>query len=118
MDREYMSRLVQVAAFTLVMIAVCQELEKPAEERKWHGKAAGLVPYDFRMPTLGKLWDACWNPYETRVFTPTVFGIGWTVNFYALLENLGLAGEGDVSEKSFLMPSKSIKEVLESTQQG
>lgn len=117
MDRkECASRLFQVAALTLTLIAVCQELEKPAEERKWHGKVVGFVPYDFRLPTIERLKESFWNPYGSRLLTPSVFGLGWGINFYALLENLGLIGQRDVSEQGFLMPSKSIKDVLRGTQ--
>lgn len=31
-----------------------------------------------------------WNPDDTRVFPPTNFGLGWDVNFHAVLRNLGL----------------------------
>ena len=112
MDSKWITRIIQVTVFTLALAAVCQELEKPKEERKWHGKVAGLVPYDFRIPTIEKLKDAYWNPYETGVFTPRVFGIGWGINFYDVLENLGIMGEEDGSEEDFLMPTPSIKEVL------
>jgi hypothetical protein len=98
--------------FTLTLVAVLQELEKPEEERKWHGKVAGIVPYDFRIPTMERLKESCWNPYESRIFTPRPFGIGWAINLYALLENLGFIKKADVSEESFLMPTPSIKEVL------
>ncbi len=100
---------------TLALAAICQELEKPEEERKWHGKIAGFIPYDFRIPTRKRLKEAYWNPMERRVFTPEVFGIGWAINFYRLLENIGVI-EQDVSEESFLMPTESIKKVLEQAQ--
>jgi len=112
MDREWFSRILQAAVIALTLAAICQELEKPKEERKWHGKVAGIFPYDFRMPTIEKLKEAYWNPYKSRVLNPAVFGIGWAINFYALLENLRVIGQADVSEESFLMPTPSIKEVL------
>ncbi|GAI16495.1 unnamed protein product, partial [marine sediment metagenome] len=46
------------------------------------------------------------------ILSPEVFGIGWAINFYALLERLRLIGQ-EISEEDFLMPTKSIKEVLE-----
>ena len=46
-----------------------------------------------------------------------VFGIGWTVNLYALLENLGIIKPG-ASEENFLMPNKSIKEILKPVLEG
>ena len=51
MSREWFIRLVQTAVITITLAAVCQELEKPKEERQWHGKV-GLIPYDFRLPTM------------------------------------------------------------------
>ena len=112
MDREWFSRIVQAAVIALTLAAICQELEKPKEERKWHGKIAGIFPYDFRIPTIERFKEAYWNPYESRVLTSRAFGIGWAINFYALLERLRLIGQADVSEESFLMPTQSIKEVL------
>ena len=111
MNTKWFSRLIQVTVMALAMAAVCQELEKPKEERKWHGTIAGFVPYDFRIPTIEKFKEAYWNPYESRIFSPEVFGIGWAINFYALLERLRLIGQ-DVSEEDFLMPSERIKDLL------
>ena len=116
MDRECVNRVIQVAAFTLALFAVCQEMEKPREERKWYGTVAGIVPYEFRKPTVERLKDSYWNPYETRIFTPAVFGLGWAVNFYSLLENLGFFEPPDVSEESFLMPSQTMREILKQMQ--
>jgi hypothetical protein len=112
MNSQILVRLLQVAAISFALIAVCQEMEKPKERRGWHGRAAGIVPYDFRLPTLDRLKDSYWNPYESRVFTPTVLGLGWAVNFYSLLENLRFLHQPDVSEESFLMPGEHMKEIL------
>ncbi|MFC1861915.1 hypothetical protein ACFLT4_01310 [Chloroflexota bacterium] len=112
MNSKWLGRILQATAITLALAAVCQELAQPREERKWHGKVAGFMPYDFRLPTLEKLRGAYWNPCESRIFTPDVFGIGWAINFYALLESLRAIAQGDVSEESFLMPTKSMKDVL------
>ena len=111
MNGKWFKRLIQVTAMALTMAAICQELEKPKEERKWHGVIAGFVPYDFRVPTFEKFKEAYWNPYESRTFSPEVFGVGWAINFYALLERLRLIGQA-VSEEDFLMPGKHMKEVL------
>jgi hypothetical protein len=70
----------------LVGAAVATELLKPADERTWEGKIAGLVPYDLRRPTLARARERLWNPADHRVFVPTVFGVGWTVNFGRLLK--------------------------------
>jgi hypothetical protein len=111
MSTRWFTRLVQAAAITLTLVAICQELEKPKEERKWHGTVAGFIPYDFRRPTLEKFRDAYWNPYESRIFTPEVFGLGWAINFYALLERLKLIGQS-ASEEDYLMPGEHMREVL------
>ncbi len=108
-------QMIQATLIAIVLAAICQELEKPAEERKWHGKIGGFIPYDFRMPTKDRMKEAYWNPLERRVFTPEVFGVGWAINFYRLLENIGVIRQ-DVSEESFLMPTKSIREVMEQAQ--
>jgi hypothetical protein len=62
-------RFVMGISMGLVAAAVYQELQKPPEERTWHGRVARVVPYDFRMPT-------------------PVMGVGWAVNFYRLLQVL------------------------------
>ncbi|MFQ5996273.1 MAG: hypothetical protein ACE5KP_01425 [Dehalococcoidales bacterium] len=111
MNTKWFSRMLQATAITLTLAAVCQELERPKEEREWHGTIAGFIPYDFRMPTLERIKEAYWNPYESRIFSPEVFGIGWAINFYALLERLRLIGQ-DISEEDFLMPGQRMREVL------
>ncbi|MBA7615326.1 hypothetical protein ES703_22604 [subsurface metagenome] len=115
MDGKWFTRILQATAITLTLVAVFQELEKPKEERKWHGKIAGFIPYDFRIPTIERFKESCWNPYESRLFTPRVLGIGWGVNLYTLLERLRLFGETYVSEEDFLKPTKAIKELLAET---
>jgi len=112
MNRECFTRIIQTAAIALTLAAVCQELEKPKEERKWNGKVAGAIPYDFRIPTIDRLVEAFWNPYDRRIFTPQPFGIGWTINFRALLENMRVIRQADVSEESFLMPTPSMKRII------
>ncbi len=111
MNVKYLNRLLQATAITLAMIAVCQELEKPKEQRLWHGKVAGFVPYDFRRPALKRIREAYWNPYDSRIVVPRAFGIGWAINFYALLERFRLIGQ-NLSEEDFLMPGERMKEVL------
>lgn len=76
----------RLVALGLIVAAVSQELSRPKHERHWHGQVLGLVPYDFRMPTLGRIRAAYWNPDSTRVFSDKVLGVGWAVNFYRLRE--------------------------------
>jgi len=76
------TRAPNLLSLLLVGFALYQELKKPPEERVWHGKLA--VPYDFRLPTGERIRDAYWNPNDPRIFTETVFGVGWAVNLYSL----------------------------------
>jgi hypothetical protein len=112
MEKKWIARAIQATIMALTIAAILQELEKPKDKRSWHGKLANFIPYDFRIPTLERLKDSYWNRYERHIFTPEVFGVGWAINFYALLENLGVIGRKVVSEADFLMPTQSIKEML------
>ncbi|MDQ2951335.1 MAG: hypothetical protein M3R54_03635 [Chloroflexota bacterium] len=73
-------KLVRTLAWVALVGAIYQELKKQPEERTWHGRVAGTVPYDFRVPTLDKLREAYWDPENDRVFSDRVFGVGWAVN--------------------------------------
>jgi hypothetical protein len=70
--------------FTIVFgaIGVYEQLKRPPADRSWHGKALGIVPYDFRPPNPQRFLDAYWNPDDPRVFTERDFGVGWAVNFH------------------------------------
>jgi hypothetical protein len=70
-----------LVGLAVIGAAVATELRKPPEERTWHGRIAGLVPYDFRPPTFEKLQRAWWSPDEGRVFSESPFGVGWNLNF-------------------------------------
>jgi hypothetical protein len=73
-------KLVRTLAWLAFAAAIYQELRKPPEARTWNGKVAGLVPYDFRIPTIDRLREAYWNPDSDRIFSENVFGVGWAVN--------------------------------------
>jgi hypothetical protein len=75
-------RLLRVAVVGLFVAAVATELSKPEDERTWHGKVGGVVPYDFRPPTWERIRTAYWNPDSDRLFSDRVFGVGWAVNLY------------------------------------
>jgi hypothetical protein len=75
-----------LAGIALGIAAVRQELKRPSEERTWQGKVLGFVPYDLRFPpTPSRIKERWWNPDEPRLFTPHVFGVGWSVNLYRLV---------------------------------
>ena len=72
--------LVRTAVWLAFFGAIYQELKKPAEERTWHGKVVGVVPYDFRVPDLERIRQAYWDPDSDVLFTEKVIGVGWSVN--------------------------------------
>lgn len=49
----------------------------------------GGIPYDWRRPTPAVIRERFWNPADARIFTPKVFGWGWSINIPALLQRLG-----------------------------
>jgi steroid delta-isomerase-like uncharacterized protein len=85
---------------SLVGAAVAQELRKPAAERTWHGRLLGVVPYDFRPPTLARVKAALWNPRDTRIFTEHALGVGWGLNLYQVKEQLGQSLKGTAMRRT------------------
>jgi hypothetical protein len=79
-------RLVFWLTLVLAAAAVVDQLRRPPEERTWHGEVFGVVPYDFRPPSLRRFLSAWWNPDDPRVFTPRDFGVGWAVNLPRLVQ--------------------------------
>jgi len=73
-------KLIRTVAWMAFAAAIYQELRKPPDARAWNGKVAGVVPYDFRLPTLDRLREAYWDPDNEQVFSEKVFGVGWAVN--------------------------------------
>jgi hypothetical protein len=88
MDR--FRRIVKIAAFAVTVAAIVEQLRLPAAQRTWEGRVGELVPYDFRMPTLERAKSRWWNPDDSRVVVPTVFGVGWTINAARVARLLGL----------------------------
>jgi len=77
-------RFWRILSLGLLGAAVATEMKKPEAERDWHGYVGGVVPYDFRPPNVERIRLALWNPSDPRIFVPTVFGIGWAINFARL----------------------------------
>ncbi|MBI2324554.1 MAG: hypothetical protein HYY42_06200 [Chloroflexi bacterium] len=84
-------RTIRTLAWVALIAAVYQELKKPPAERTWHGKVGGLIPYDFRIPTVERVRSAYWDPTSNTVFTDRVVGVGWAVNIPALIRKLNEA---------------------------
>ena len=55
---------------------------------KSHGTFMG-VPFEFRPPTARRVKERWWNPADRRVFTPHVFGVGWSLNLHRLFRRGG-----------------------------
>lgn len=87
--------LVTLAGLTILAAAIVKELLLPQEQRTWHGDVFGAIPYDFRKPTGSRLFHTLWDPENPEVIVPTVFGVGWSVNIAALLNQVrgSVAGE-------------------------
>ena len=81
---ERFRRFVKLVAFGFVLAALIDQLRRDPEERTWEGSVAGIVPYDFRMPTLERARSRWWNTDDDRLFVPQVFGVGWTINLARL----------------------------------
>lgn len=86
-------RTIRTLAWVALTAAVYQELRKPPAERTWHGKVAGFVPYDFRVPTPERFKAAYWDPAGDTIFTDRVVGVGWAVNIPVLIRKLSGAAE-------------------------
>lgn len=82
--------LIRTAVVAAVAGAIYVELQKPREERTWHGRLLGFVPYDFRIPDLRRIREAYWNPSSPKIFTDRPLGVGWSVNIPTLLRRLGV----------------------------
>jgi hypothetical protein len=82
---------IRMLAWISVIAALYQELRKPPSERTWQGKVAGIVPYDFRVPTLERIRAAYWDPDSDTIFTDKVIGVGWAVNIPVAIRKLSEA---------------------------
>ena len=85
-----MKKLRGYISFLFMLVAAAatiQQLMRPVDERTWHGHVL-FVPYDFRPLTPARIRERWWNPEDPRLFTPHVFGVGWSLNLYRLKEML------------------------------
>lgn len=73
----------KLALVVIGVIAIVQELKKPAKKRTWHGKVGDFVPYDFRLPTAERIRSTYWNP-DGPFLPGKVFGVGWALNLGAV----------------------------------
>ena len=88
--------ILRTVTLGLAAAAIYKELQLPADKRTWHGRLFDFVPYDFRIPTPRKLITPAGIRTRATIFSEQPFGVGWTVNFGALLPTLrGLIGSGE-----------------------
>ncbi len=85
-----LTSLLKMAVFGAVIGAIYVELRKPKADRTWNGRLLGVVPYDFRLPSLESVRSAYWNPKSPKIFTPRPLGVGWAVNIPTLLRRMGV----------------------------
>ena len=78
-------RLLRLATYAFLLGAIKEELDKPEDERTWHGNVGGIVPYDFRPPTFERIKSSLWDPEDERLITPHPWGVGWTINIRRLV---------------------------------
>ncbi|MFI5274878.1 MAG: DUF5808 domain-containing protein [Ktedonobacterales bacterium] len=69
----------------LTAAAIGQELAKEPQDRTWKGTVAG-VPYNFRLNEWSNVAREYWNPQSDRVLSPHTIGVGWGINFAALIQ--------------------------------
>jgi hypothetical protein len=55
-----------------------------------HGELFGIIPYDFRVPDIRRAKRQMWDPQSTRILTPIMFGVGWSVNLGRLARIAGV----------------------------
>lgn len=81
--RSTVKDLWRLVLLVIGVIAVVQEMRKPAEERTWQGRVGDLVPYDFRKPTLERFRETYWNP-DGPILPGKAWGVGWALNIGAV----------------------------------
>jgi hypothetical protein len=69
------------------VVAIGDQLRRSPEERTWRG-TVGFIPYDFRVPNVDRVLSRVWNTDDPRIFTPQIFGVGWTINWYQVAKNV------------------------------
>jgi hypothetical protein len=91
----------------LIAAAVGQELVKGPDERTWKGRVAG-IPYNFNLPEWSSIVAEYWNPESDRIFTPRVIGMGWGINFAAVINRLQQMSQATPPETRPASPSRQI----------
>jgi hypothetical protein len=96
----------------LAAAAVGQELAKEPAERTWKGKVAG-IPYNFNLPEWSSIATEYWNPESDGIFTPHVIGMGWGINFAAIVNRLQQMSQATPPETRPAPPSRQLSSTVE-----
>ncbi len=92
-------------------LGVCDAASEDGTARP-QGRVLGL-PYDFRGASVDRIESRLWNPADPRIFTPRLFGVGWTINFGAIAVKLGMLRPDDVTDEAFdRIPVTAVRVVL------
>lgn len=76
-----------------------------------HGRLLGM-PYELRVPNSDRIASRWWNPLDSRIFVPRVFGLGWDINFGALAVLLHLVRPDDEDEPFAAVPEPVVNAAL------
>ncbi len=93
----------------LIGAAVATELFKPAEERTWEGRIAGLLPYDLRRPTLAQFGSACGTLLITMCSCPRFSALDGPLTSDACLSdrfNEGGKGNRFATDRALQLPRR------------
>jgi hypothetical protein len=96
----------------LIAAAVGQELAKEPNLRTWRGKVAG-IPYNFRVAEWSDIAKEYWNPASDNIFTPHVIGMGWGINFAAVVSRFQQLSQSNSPETRPASPQAQIREPAE-----
>lgn len=77
---------------TAVTIFTIAAIVHAYRTRQSHGRYYN-IPFEFRIPTIERVKKRMWNPSDRRLFTPNIFGVGWTLNFHEAARRLNLIEE-------------------------
>lgn len=92
--------------------AIRAALAEVGEGPQPQGRVLGM-PYDFRGVSASRVAERVWNPADSRVFMPRLFGLGWTFNFGAIAVRLGLIRPDDAGDEAYdRIPASAIRFVL------
>lgn len=83
--------------------AIDQELKKDPDERTWTGTIAG-VPYNFNVQQWREIANEYWNPASDQLFSPHAIGLGWGINFAAVVRRAQALAEAQQQQRHLSEP--------------